>query len=273
MKIIDRIKHGISVGGYMIKLNFKGQMEYPSFLIGWFLANAMQFAVGVGTLWVIATQFGGINGWGFEEMAFMYGLGILAHALSVIIYIQTWYLGEIIIGGDLDRMLLRPMNVYFQFCVMDFNLVGITDLLPGIIVFVYGATAVGFSWSALNVIFIMCIVAGATMIRGGIYTIVGATSFWTKKSRGLIDVINDLLGRSIMYPMTIYNWAVQGIFTFILPLGFLAFYPAADFLGQDTGFAIPGPIPIWTLLIGIVMMSLGKALFNRGLKRYDSAGN
>jgi ABC-2 type transport system permease protein len=170
-------------------------------------------------------------------------------------------------------MLLRPMSVYFQFCVHYLNLIGLTDMLPGIIIFIYGAISVGFRLSLFNIISVVCVIAGATMLRGGIYTLAGSVGFWTKSNRSLTTVVTRLGDISIMYPLTIYNRVVQSILTFILPLGFISFYPASAFLHKDSGFEFFGALPLWTLFFGILFMSLGRALFKAGLKYYDSAGN
>ena len=272
-KVFGALKYYMSSGGYMMKMHLQGQMEYPSFLIGWFLSNALQFAVGVGTLKVITIQFESINGWEFEQIAFMYGLGIISHALAVIIFIQTWYIDGLVVHGEMDRMLLRPMSVYFQFCVHYLNLIGLTDMLPGIIIFVYGAIAAGFRLGFLNIISVVCVIAGATMLRGGIYTLAGSVGFWTKSNRSLTTVVTRLGDISIMYPLTIYNRIVQSILTFVLPLGFISFYPASAFLGKESGFEFPGVVPLWTLASGVLFMALGMALFSAGLRHYDSAGN
>jgi ABC-2 type transport system permease protein len=273
MKILDALKYYASAGSYMMKLNLQGQMEYPSFLIGWFLSNMLQFGVGFGTLRVITIQFQNINGWEFNQIAFLYGLGIISHALSVIIFIQTWYIDGLVIHGEFDRMLLRPMNIYFQFCFHYINLIGLTDMLPGIIIFIYGAVTVGFTASILNISSVILVIIGATMIRGGIYTLVGSVGFWTKGTRSLTTATENIFVKSIMYPMTIYNRTIQAIFTFLLPVGFISFYPASGFLGKDAGFEFPGYVPLWTLGTGILVMVIAWRVFNMGLKRYDSAGN
>jgi len=272
-KILGAVKYYISTGAFMMKMHLQGQMEYPSFLIGWFLCNALQFAVGIGALKAVTIQFQDINGWEFNQIAFMYGLGIISHALSIIIYIQTWYIDGLVRYGEFDRMLLRPMNVYFQFCVYSLNLIGITDMLPGIIIFIYGAISAGFTASFFNIISVVSVIAGATMLRGGIYTIVGSVGFWTKSNNSLTEMVLNLMDKSMMYPLTIYNRAIQAILTFLLPLGLISFYPASAFIGKDAGFAFPGAVPLWTLAAGILFTLLGRGLFNAGLRHYDSAGN
>ena len=166
----------------MIKMELMAQMEYPAFLVGWFLSNLLQFAVGIGTLWVVISRFNSINGWDFGQIAFLYGIGIISHALTVIIFIQTWTIDYFVIHGQFDRMLTRPMGVFFQYITCSVNLIGLTDLLPGLIIFFAGAAAVGFTWSLYNIALLLFVIAGAVLIRGGLYMIMGSTGFWTKKA-------------------------------------------------------------------------------------------
>ena len=40
-----------------------------------------------------------------------------------------------VVEGEYDMFLLRPMGVLFQFLFEDFSLIGITDMIPGLMVF------------------------------------------------------------------------------------------------------------------------------------------
>jgi len=267
------LKYYISTGLFMMKLNLQGQMEYPAFLFGWLLNNALQFAAGIGMMWVVINQFDAINGWGIGHIAFMYGLGVMSHGLTVVFFIQTWFIDGLVIDGGFDRMLLRPMNMYYQFCMFYINLIGLTDMLPGLIIFIFGAIATSFQFSFINIIGLLLVLAGATMIRGGIFTIAGSIGFWTKDTGGINMIIHNLITRTHMYPISIFGRIIQAVLTFALPLGFIAFYPAGYFLGLDTGFSFPGYMPLWTFLVGLVCLLVGRAIFNAGLRHYDSAGN
>ena len=267
------LRYYAGVGRHMLGLRLKAQMEYPSFLVGWVLSNAMQFLVGMGTLKVLTTQFDGINGWSFEQIAFMYGIGIISHGIVIIFFIQTWGIQWYTRSGQFDLMLTRPMSVFFQFSVYYLNLIGVTDLIPGIIIFIYGVAAVRLGFTPLHVLYLLCTVLGGVLIRGGIYTAIGSVAFWTKSSRPLIEAANTLFGQIMMYPLTIFNRVMQALLTFALPLGFIAFYPAAGLLDKPTGFSLPGALPLWSLGAGAVMTALGQLVFRLGLRRYDSAGS
>ena len=269
----DNIKHHLTVGSFFLKLSIQLQLEYPAFLIGWFFANGLQFLAGLMILKFLMDKFQFINGWSFGQIAFMYGIGAISHALAIIFFIQTWSIEYRVTEGRFDTMLLRPLSIYFQFATEYINLIGLTDLLPGMIIFIYGINAVGFQFTFGNFFAVLFIILGATFIRGAIYTFTGSIAFWTKRSYHLIPINNMIFEKTIMYPTTIFGNAVQWVLTFLFPLAFVAFYPASYLLNMDMGLNIPGPIPVWTFFIGIIMLFLSVLLFHLGLKKYDSAGS
>jgi ABC-2 type transport system permease protein len=39
--------------------------------------------------------------------------------------------------GELDRFIVRPLGIFFQFCFDKFNFIGFTDLIPGLCIFIW----------------------------------------------------------------------------------------------------------------------------------------
>jgi ABC-2 type transport system permease protein len=114
---------------------------------------------------------------------------------------------------------------------------------------------------------------GATLIRGGIYLLTGAISFWTKRSSVFIGVEMSIFDYTSRYPLTIYPEILQGIFTFIIPLGFISFYPASELLNTKTGICIPGDLCLWAFVAGVAVYSIATAVFKIGMRRYESSGS
>ena len=139
---MKKMRYYASVAALSIRQSIQSRLEYPFMLTGHVLANCIQWVVGFATIKFVVDQFGSIGGWGYESLAFLYGMSVLSHGLAVVFFIQTWGLGYWMIDGEFDRFLLRPMNLIFQFLFDDFNLIGFTDILPGLMVFIYGCTKV-----------------------------------------------------------------------------------------------------------------------------------
>lgn len=255
------------------RLVIQKQIEYPLFLVSYFIINPIGYFVGILFLYILVNKFQPLAGWTFPQLAFVYGLGDLSHGLMVVFAIQTWNIEGYVTRGEFDRMLLRPMNVFFQFITNYINFIGLTDIFTGGIIFAIGCKLVNFQWTLVNAIEIIVVVFSAAIIRSSIYTIFCSIAFWTNRSRSLVGVIHDSLERTTLYPLSIYPQIIQIIFTFLIPVGFISFYPACEFLGQNSRTSLPLGLAIWTPIVAVIMFFLAGVVFNWGLKNYSSAGS
>jgi len=265
---VKTLRHYLDVTMGCIRMAFLTMVEYPSAVAGWLISNPLQFIVGFATIRFVVLEFGSINGWDGGQLAFLYGISVLSHALSMIFFVQGWFMGYFVIDGEFDRYLTRPMSVIYQFFFTQINIFGVTDLVPGLIVFIYGCSKVSFVWSLRNVLMLLALLAGATLIRGGIYIIIGTTSFFTRSINDFGGYTQEIFDKTTMYPLSMYPESVQFLLTYIIPIGWVSFYPVSGLLGKDFYAA-----PLVTLLIGILVISVAAAVFRMGLKRYESAGN
>ncbi|MGN0477425.1 MAG: ABC-2 family transporter protein, partial [Ruminococcus sp.] len=93
-------------------------------------------------------------------------------------------------------------------------------------------------------------------------------SFWTKQS-GHITHMFYMSSDFSKYPVTIYNNFIKVIITYIIPFAFTAYYPASYFLrGEDGLFCVLGTIIVSSLLFVVSIL-----VWNRGIKKYESAGS
>ncbi|MDE5863453.1 MAG: ABC transporter permease [Lachnospiraceae bacterium] len=271
--ITGTIFHYIDVTFVNIRMALLRVVEYPSNIIGWLLSNPVQFLVGFATIQFAVSEFGEINGWNYGQLAFLYGLAVLSHALSMIFFVQGWFMGNYVIYGEFDRYLTRPMSVLYQFFFTNINIIGVTDLIPGLCVFLYGCHKVGFHWSIGNIFLIFVLLTGATLIRGGIYIILGTTTFWTRSNSDFAQYTQEIFDKTTMYPLSMYPEGVQFVLTYLIPIGWVTFYPVSNMLRLSNGY-LQTSIAVWiTLLIGILVTVLAALFFRLGLRNYESAGN
>ena len=273
MRKIKQILFYLDVSLTYIKQAFLTVIEYPASIIGWLISNPIQFIVGFATIRFVVQQFGHINGWDYGQLAVLYGLSVISHGLSMIFFVQGWFMGFYVIEGDFDRFLTRPMSVLYQFFFTRVNVFGVTDLLPGIIVFAYGLHKTHFVCNFANILCIIVMLTGATLIRGGVYIILGTSSFFTRSCNDFGQYTQEIFDKTTMYPISMYPESLQFILTYIIPIGWVSFYPVSSMLGIG-GISAPfGKIVALALMAGILVMIVAGAFFTFGLKRYESAGN
>lgn len=272
-KLLDTLWHYLDVTLCNIKLALMVIIEYPASIAGWLISNPIQFIVGFATIKFVVAQFGEINGWNYGQLAFLYGLSVISHAVSMMFFVQGWFMGYSVIEGDFDRFLTRPLGVLYQFFFTTFNIFGITDLIPGIVVFIYGCIETGFRFTLGNVIGIIVMIIGAAFIRGGLYIMLGSTSFWTKSANDFGQYTQEIFDKSTMYPISMYPESLQFILTYLIPIGWVSFYPVSGLMGIETAVGI-GSGNVWiTFAVGIIVMLAAGLMFKIGLRRYESAGN
>lgn len=272
-KACDTLRHYLDVTGQVIKMAFMTVIEYPTNIAGWFISNPLQFIMGFAIIKFVVESFGEINGWNYGQLAFLYGLSVISHALSMIFFVQGWFMGWYVIEGDFDRYLTRPLGVLYQFFFTNINIFGITDLIPGIIVFIYGCMTSGVRASFLFVLQVILMLVGATLIRGGIYILIGSTSFHTGNAVDFGQYTQEIMDKTTMYPISMYPESLQFILTYLIPIGWVSFYPVSSLLGIDNGVCNGIGVAFITLAVGLLMMIAAGAYFNSGLKKYESAGN
>lgn len=273
MKYLKRLVYYLDVTITYIRMAILSIVEYPANILGWLLSNPIQFLVGFATIRFVVAEFGSINGWDYGQLAFLYGLSVLSHALSMIFFVDGWFLGWWVVDGEFDRLLTRPMSVVYQFFFTNINVMGVTDLVPGIIVFVYGCVKVSFHFTILNVLLLLSMLIGATLIRGGIYIILGSSTFWTKSTTDFGPFTQEIFDKTTMYPISMYPDKLQMILTYLVPIGWVSFYPTSGLLGIQNGVMDSVLASLVTLVVGIVVILVAAAVFKMGLRQYESAGN
>ena len=81
----------------------------------------------------------------------------------------------------------------------------------------------------------------------------------------LTDMVNDF----VKYTIDIYNNVVRSVLTYIIPFAFTAYFPALYFLtGENPLFNIG-----MTIVVALIVMTIGVLIWNRGIKAYESAGS
>ncbi|MFD2614339.1 ABC transporter permease [Paenibacillus gansuensis] len=271
--MVNRVKHYSSVAACFARLAIQRQLEYPLFLVSWLLMIPIQYFSGIWMLRIITDRFQALNGWDFPEITFIYGLGLLSHGLLVVFFINTWHIDHMVINGAFDRLLLRPMSVFFQLVASYVNFIGLVDLIPGFVIFLYGCHAVGFEWSAANIGKLVLIVLGGLLIRAALFISLGTIAFWTKRNASTVSLALSTLERVTMYPLSLYPYLVQVLFTFVVPLGFITFYPAAGMLGKETAFRLPLELALWTPVLGALCFWVSLLVFRWGMTKYESSGS
>lgn len=250
-----------------IKQYLKQLMEYRvDFIVG-VLGVFMTQGLTILFLQVLFQHIPALEGWRFEEIAFIYGYSLLPKGLDHLFFDNLWAVGQRLVRkGEFDKYLTRPINPLFHVLVETFQVDALGELLVGGILL---TSSVGvIDWSVAKLLLFALSIPFATLIYTSLKIATASISFWTKQS-GAVTYIFYMFNDFAKYPLGIYHPILRWLLSFIVPFAFTAYYPAAYFLtGDESIFRIGGLV-----LVSILMFSLSLSMWRKGLTAYESAGS
>ena len=224
---------------------------------------------GILFLTIVFGQIPDLNGWSFYEILFIYGFAQLPRGLDHLYADYIWIFSrDVIIKGEFDRYLLRPLNPLFQVLAEEFQLDALGEIITGIVIVAISVTNLNISISILTVVsFILVIIAGS-IIYTSMKLLIASLAFWIKDSFPVLNIVY-MFSDFTKYPNSIYSKGVQFLLSYIIPFAFTAFIPASFFLGkEDFVYGVLG-----TCIVAVVAFVIAYGAWIKGMKAYESSGN
>jgi len=263
LKSIIRI-YFIFISQYLKRL-MEYRFDFISGLVGFFFIQL----IGILFITVVFRQIPNINGWSFYELLFIYGFAQIPRGLDHLITDNLWFLSfRIVVQGEFDRYLLRPINPLFQLIAEVFQPDAFGELIVGTVLIIISVIKLGLSITPLSVLLFIIAVISGSVIYTSIKLIFSSVAFWIKDSRSIMWMVYSMSDFA-KYPVTIYSNSIQIFICFVIPFGFTAFFPAAYFVNKmNVLYAIGG-----TVLMSIIFAFISYMVWLKGITKYESAGS
>ncbi|MGW7424858.1 ABC transporter permease [Streptomyces sp. NPDC054813] len=243
-----------------------------SFVITMF-GNLTVTGLDFATILLMFTQVDRLGGWTMPEVAFLYGLSTTAFGFADLVFGSMDVLGTRIRDGSFDTLLVRPAPVLAQLGADRFALRRLGRVVQGGLVLGYALSAVDVEWTAAKVLLVPVTVVSGAVIFCALF-LAGATFQFVAQDAAEVQNAFTYGGTTLLqYPPTVFGRDfVRGV-TFLLPLAFVNWVPAAYVLGRP----YPLRLPEWTAwsppLVAVVCCALAGLAWRAGLRSYRSTGS
>lgn len=247
----------------------KARMSYRADFFIQVASDLLLQAVNLVFIAVVFTRVQALAGWSFDEVLFIYGFFLIPFALFNASFAALSDVGgRYVVGGELDRLLTRPMSPLLQVQLELLRPQALNGVVLGLVVMALASARLQLTWTPLDALAMLSATLGAWLVYGGVYVAVASLTFWTQdRGAGFFPLAYNTIqfGR---YPLDVYPVAVQLLLTFALPYAFIAFLPAAGVLRPE--YAWLGWL---TLPVGVLIFAIGLLVWRRGLAKYEGAGS
>lgn len=262
------IKFYLSIYRKILIQDLKSKMSYRADFVISTIGMIMTNLAGFITFIVLFHNFPTINGWDLNHMLFLYGFSLLALTPVQCFFDNNWNLRSHVYSGDFIKYCFRPVNIFFYFMSEVFDVKGLGQLAFGLGTLIYAWAKIGIPVTFLTVGQALVFTFTASLFMIAIMNVAAATCFWIQGS-GYVMVIMFRFKDFARYPASIFNSVFKAIFTFIIPIAFVAYYPSLVFLQPDNV-----PVLTWlSPLIGLVFFFLSYAFWMLGVRKYDFTGS
>lgn len=264
-----KIKRYFRLYRVLIKQFFKtllqSKVDFLMGLFGFFFTQVL----GIAFLYLIFDKIPNLNGWTLSQLIFIYGFAQIPRGIDHLFTDNIWLVAwRMVVNGDFDRYMLRPMNVFFQIICEKLQPDAVGELLIGTILIIMSLSKGIVIVDCMHIVmFIVSVIAGA-VIYTSIKLLFASLSFWIKRSGPFLQVAYEMADFA-KYPVEIYSKPIQFILTFVIPFAFVAYFPASYFLIQKSALTTVGI----ECLIAVILSILAYSIFKIGISKYESAGN
>jgi ABC-2 type transport system permease protein len=149
-----------------------------------------------------------------------------------------------------------------------FDLNGFGQFALGLGITIYSATKIGVHWSLLKVLLFFVTLISSSLTLIAIVLAGTSLSFWIVNANSLTLVFATVrdFGR---YPLTIFKGFFRFLFTYLIPIGFIAFYPAQLLLRPVAEINIAA---YFSPIVGLILFALAYAIWKKGVNIYSGTG-
>ena len=133
--------------GKYFKMQFKSALQYKWNTI---LLGVSQAVITVGEIlgiWLLFKTFKKVGDWGFYESMLMVGVVVTVFAFNECFARGYDECPKLIKTGQFDRLLVRPVNIYFQIFCSKIEFSKFARILLGVIVSIIALIKIQISWT------------------------------------------------------------------------------------------------------------------------------
>ncbi len=258
----------LKIYGKILAQDLKSKMSYRADFIISTIGMIFTNVAGFASFWILFKSFSSINGWGYYEILFLYGFSLISLTPVQCFFDNNWSLRMYVYSGDFIKYCFRPINLFFYYQSEVFDVKGLGQLAFGIGTLVYSWIKLGLVFDLLMLLKTIVFLITASLVMIALQNAAAAVCFWTQNSFFVLDLAFKFKDYA-KYPITIFSPIFKFIFTFVIPIAFIAYYPSLVILRPDEV-----PLLSWlSPLFGFAFFWLSYKLWMFGAMKYNGTGS
>lgn len=213
------------------------------------------------------TEIGSLGGWNLHQVLALFGVSlILEGLLEVWLFPSLHALSEKVRTGDLDYLLVRPIDSQFLVSFSKISVWELPRVLIGIAVVMYAMHSEN-ALGVYNLAVFAALMAIGVSIFYSVFLITCTLSIWFVKI-GDVWILSYTLMEIARFPISAFPQRIRTLLTFIVPVFFISNVPVAGAMGMVEWSPALGAI-----LIAAISLCISRVFWLFALRSYSSASS
>lgn len=251
-------------------MHIKSSFEYRKNMIFVVISQVIMNIAEILSIYILFQKFETVGYWGFYETALMFGIITTVYSFTECFACGFDDFSKLVKTGEYDRLLVRPVGVFYQIFCSKMEFSKLCKVAMGIIISIIALCNLSVTWTIFKiVVFVLMFVCGCVVLFGTLLIKAG-TSIFTIDDLECMNIITNGCRDICYYPLNIYSKWLSRVFTFIIPLACFNYLPINYIMGY-------GNVPMWLCaispLLGMLFIIPCTIYFKWCLSKYQSTGN
>jgi len=251
-------------------VSLRVQTRYRASFILSTLSNFFVSIVELFGIYAMFNRFNTLGDWTLHEVMVFYGMTYMAFAIAEAVMRGFDTSHRYIKSGDFDRFLMRPRSTFLQMLGADFQLLRIGRFINGLIPFVAGVILTRPGWNAIEWAMVIFSILAGSFTYGGLMLMRAFTCFFTTEALEVFNIFTHGGVQLSSYPMNIYTGWLRKLFTYVIPLAAINYWPMSLLLHKNYA---PACVSVAAPFLGLAFFGVGMILWETGVRHYRSTGS
>lgn len=256
----------------LVAARVRSQLQYRlSFALdfaGVFLITFLDFVA----ILVIFRNVPQLGGWSVAEVALLYGISGLAFSLTDLVIGHLDLFPQQIRDGSFDLVLIRPRGTLLQVVTADFQLRRLGKAAQAGAILVYALVHLHVDWTAGRVLLLPVTVVSSALIFGAVWVAAICITFWSVEGKETANAFTYGGQFFSQYPITVYESWLRRLLAFVIPMAFVAYFPALSILGKPDPLGSPEWLRYCSPVVAVAACIAAGLVWRFAVRHYRSAG-
>ena len=266
--MVDAVVVWSRLVGAGIRSQLQYRMSFALDFLGSFLIAFLDFLA----VLVIFHNTPRLAEWSVHEVAFLYALSSICFALTDLAIGHLDLFPQLIRDGNFDILLVRPRGTLLQVISRDFQLRRLGKAAQGAIVLVYALSSLHVDWTVSRVCVLAASLVSGVVIFASVWILFACIAFWTVDGGEFTNAFTYGGNFLAQYPIDIYGAWLRRFLAYLVPLGFVCYFPALYILGKRDPLGLPHVLQFLSPAVALAAAFVAGALWRLCVRRYRSAG-